>query len=266
MKSVWCFPADMWSRTSRHHTYFNKSVLIRVQATKSDQWYFHWNATSNSYLHFTQLHDCCCCCNSNTHLNDALARNIIVKAITEKPSNILLEHRYHKRCIYCNSKWIFSLAWSGYYLSTATCQEVFMSHGFVSRFYYRVRLFNAQYIMLWVLSLFKSFISWLFLILCIISLLQFSIRFFSSSDLCRSSERAATYMQHTLHCHCVYMHQHQQWFTVKVFGVWNDDDGNRIICGREVKFMFGNAFLQSHCLWMYIRWQCAHIHIQFFFS
>lgn len=29
----------------------------------------------------------------------------------------------------------------------------------------------------------------------------------------------------------------------------NDDDGNRIIRGREVKFMLGNAFLQSHCLW-----------------
>lgn len=53
-------------------------------------------------------------------------------------------------------------------------------------------------------------------------------------------------------CYCVHMHQHQQWFTVKEFSVWNNDDDTRIIFGREVKFMFGNAFLQSHCLWTYI--------------
>lgn len=81
--------------------------------------------------------------------------------------------RYHKRCIYCYSKWFFFAhtrpGRPSYYLATATCQEVFMSHGFVSRFYYRVRLFNALYIMCMSAVAFfkKSFISWLFLILCI---------------------------------------------------------------------------------------------------
>lgn len=70
---------------------------------------------------------------------------------------------------------------------------------------------------------------------------------FFPSDLCRSSASTVR--------HCVHMHQHQQWFTVKEFSVWNNDDDTRIICGSEVQFMFGNAFLQSHCLWAYIRWQ-----------
>lgn len=76
-----------------------------------------------------------------------------VKAITEKPSNVFAQaHRYHKRCIHCNSKWLFftlpfrRCCAHSQYLATATCQEVFMSHGFISRFYYRVRLFNALYI------------------------------------------------------------------------------------------------------------------------
>lgn len=147
------------------------------------------------------------------------------------------------------NSFFLSLA-SNYYLAATTCQEVFMSHGFVSRFYYRVRLFNALYIMLWVLSLFKSFISWLFLILRIISLVQFSIHFFHwicvdclKKQPIDADVYAYMHVQHTLHSYCVYsMHQHQQWFTVKVFGIWNDDDINRIIRGREVIFMFGNAF------------------------
>lgn len=62
-------------------------------------------------------------------------------------------------------------------------------------------------------------------------------------------------------CHCVHMHQHQQWFTVKEFGISDDNDGNRIICGREVKFMLGNAFLQSHCLWTVANvYKCTHAH------
>lgn len=145
MKSVWRFSANI----TVQYTYFNKC----------SQWYFHWNATSNSYLHFVQ--PMAAATNKISYLNDALylsmsfslsislflCPNVIVKAITEKPSNILLEQRYHKRCIYCNLEWLFSLAWASYYLDTAACQEVFMSHGFVSRFYYRVRLFNALYIM-----------------------------------------------------------------------------------------------------------------------
>lgn len=105
-----------------------------------------------------------------------------VKAITEKPSNVFARaERYHKRCIYCNSKWLFShspftvvqFLWPTISSYSNMSRSVFMSHGFISRFYYRVRLFNALYIkymsavVLFFSLLKKSFISWLFLILCI---------------------------------------------------------------------------------------------------
>lgn len=108
------------------------------------------------YLHFIWLfmfipsYWWCCCRNSQQTkcmFEWCTRSQYNVKAITEKPSNVLLEQRYHKRCIYCDSEWLFrSSTRLAHYLATATCQEVFMSHGFVSRFYYRIRLFNALYI------------------------------------------------------------------------------------------------------------------------
>lgn len=104
--------------------------------------------------------------------------------------------RYHKRCIYCNSKWLFftlpfhtAAVWcsqcvlrlgSAQYLATATCQEVYLwamdsYHDFIIAFDY-LMLYISN---IWVLShsapffrsTEKSFISWLvgwsFLILCI---------------------------------------------------------------------------------------------------
>lgn len=81
----------------------------------------------------------------------------------------------------------------------------------------------------------------------------------------RRSNESRAYRTAALPMYIFAKHSHQQWFTVKEFGICsynnsNDDDDDDDVCGREVKFMFDNAFLQSHCLWMVTNRNATSMH------
>lgn len=150
-----------------------------------------------------------------------------------------------------------------------------MSHGFVSRFYYRVRLFNALYIMcMSAVAFFKNHLLadrfWSCASFCCCNF-QFDCFFLSRSCPCcfgsvsilwsrehSSAHRVSEPCKYVCasRCQCVYMHQHQKWFSVKEFGAWNndnvdiddDDDGqakpNHIHAEERWNLLLGNAFLQ----------------------